>query len=80
MITNNEIDWTIGSDKEKTNHKEPDQEDFPAIDWTTIDQPINLLNEEYGTQWVSLNPKKEQPYKIPKTPQDNSLKDNDKAD
>jgi hypothetical protein len=29
---------------------------------------------------VSLNPKKEQPHKIPKTPQDNSLKDNDKAD
>jgi hypothetical protein len=31
-LTNDEIDQTIGSDKEKTNHKEPDQEDFPAID------------------------------------------------
>jgi hypothetical protein len=32
MLTNNEIDWTISSDKEKTNYEEPDQEDFPAID------------------------------------------------
>jgi DNA polymerase III sliding clamp (beta) subunit (PCNA family) len=32
MRTNDEIDRTIGSDKEKTNHKELDQEDFPAID------------------------------------------------
>jgi hypothetical protein len=31
-LTNNKIDWTIGSDKEKTDHKEPDQEDFPTID------------------------------------------------
>jgi hypothetical protein len=45
-----------------------------------INQPINPLNKEYGTQWVSLNPKKKQPHKIPKTPQDNSPKDNNKAD
>jgi hypothetical protein len=32
MLTNDEIDWTIGSDKEKTNHEELDQEDFPTID------------------------------------------------
>jgi hypothetical protein len=31
-LTNNKIDRTIGSDKEKTDHEEPDQEDFPAID------------------------------------------------
>jgi hypothetical protein len=31
-------------------------------------------------QWVSLNPKKEQPYKIPKTPQDNFPKDNNEVD
>jgi hypothetical protein len=80
MLTNNEIDWTIGSNKEKTNHEEPDQEDFPAIDWIMIDQPIDPLDKEYGTQWVSLTPKKEQPHEIPKTPQDNSLKDDDKAD
>jgi hypothetical protein len=36
MLTNDKIDRTIGSDKEKTNHEEPDQEDFPAIDWTII--------------------------------------------
>jgi predicted NAD/FAD-dependent oxidoreductase len=29
---------------------------------------------------VSLDPKKEQPHKIPKTPQDNSPKDDDEAD
>jgi hypothetical protein len=80
MLTNNKIDQTISSNKEKTDHKEPDQEDFPAIDWTIINQPINPLDEEYGTQWVSLNPKKEQPHEIPETPQDNSPKDNDKAD
>jgi hypothetical protein len=45
-----------------------------------IDRPINPLDEEYRTQWVSLNPKKEQPHEIPETPQDNSLKDNDKVD
>jgi hypothetical protein len=45
-----------------------------------IDWPINLLNEEYRTQWVSLDPKKEQPYEIPKTPQDNFPKDDDEAD
>jgi hypothetical protein len=32
MLTNNEIDQTISSNKEKTNHEEPDQEDFPTID------------------------------------------------
>jgi hypothetical protein len=35
-LTNNKIDQTISSDKEKTDHEEPDQEDFPVIDWTTI--------------------------------------------
>jgi hypothetical protein len=35
-LTNNEINQTISSNKEKTNHKEPDQEDFPVIDWTII--------------------------------------------
>jgi hypothetical protein len=45
-----------------------------------INRPINLLDEEYGTQWVSFNPKKEQPHEIPETPQDNSLKDDDEAD
>jgi hypothetical protein len=79
-LTNDEIDRTIGSDKEKTDHEEPDQEDFPAIDWTTIDRPIDPLDEEYGTQWVSLTPKKEQPHEIPETPQDNSPKDDDEAD
>jgi hypothetical protein len=49
MLTNNEIDRTISSNKEKTDHEEPDQEDFPVIDWTMINQPINPLNEEYGT-------------------------------
>ncbi|KAF4221871.1 hypothetical protein CNMCM6457_001567 [Aspergillus fumigatiaffinis] len=79
-LTDNEINQTIGSDKRKTDHGEPDQEDFPAIDWTTIDRPINPLDKEYGTQWVSLNPKKEQPHEIPKTPQDNSPKNDDEAD
>jgi hypothetical protein len=32
MLTNDKIDQTISSDKEKTNHKELDQEDFPVID------------------------------------------------
>jgi hypothetical protein len=45
-----------------------------------IDQPINPLNEEYRTQWVSLTPKKEQPHKIPKIPQDNSPKDDNEVD
>jgi hypothetical protein len=49
MLTNDEIDRTISSNKEKTNHEEPDQEDFPAIDWTMIDWPINPLDEEYRT-------------------------------
>jgi hypothetical protein len=49
MLTNDEIDRTIGSDKEKTDHEELDQEDFPAIDWTMIDRPIDPLDEEYGT-------------------------------
>jgi hypothetical protein len=76
----NGICQVIGPDLENTNHDEPAQEDFPAIDWTTIDRPINPLDEEYGTQWVSLDPKKEQPYEIPETPQDNSPKDDDEAD
>jgi hypothetical protein len=76
----NGICQVISPDLENTNHDKPAQEDFPVIDWTMIDQPINPLNKEYRTQWVSLNPKKEQSHKIPKTPQDNSPKDNDKVD
>jgi hypothetical protein len=76
----NGIHQVISPDLENTDHNEPTQEDFPTIDWTTIDRPINPLNKEYGTQWVSLDPKKEQPHKIPKTPQDNSPKDDDEVD
>lgn len=66
------IHQVISPDLENTNHDEPDQEDFPAIDQTTIDQPINPLDKEYRTQWVSLDPNKEQPHKIPKTPRNES--------
>jgi hypothetical protein len=55
----NRIYQVISPDLENTNHDEPAQEDFPTIDWTMIDRPINPLDEEYRTQWVSLNPKKE---------------------
>jgi hypothetical protein len=79
-VLTNGIRQVIGPDLENTNHNEPAQEDFPAIDWTTIDRPIDPLDEEYGTQWVSLDPKKEQPYDIPETPQDNSPKDDDEVD
>jgi hypothetical protein len=65
---------------ENTDQDEPAQEDFPAIDWTTIDQPIDPLDEEYGTQWVSLDPNKEQPHEIPETPKDESPQDDDEAD
>jgi hypothetical protein len=63
-----EIRQTISSNEKKTDHEEPDQEDFPAIDWATIDRPIDPLNKEYRTQWVGLNPNKEQPHEVPKTP------------
>jgi hypothetical protein len=79
MLTS-EIHWTISSDEKKTNHEELDQEDFPAIDWATINQPINLLNKEYRTQWVGLNPNKEQPHEVPKTPYKQSPQNNNKAD
>ncbi|GIC84189.1 uncharacterized protein Aud_000003 [Aspergillus udagawae] len=75
----NEICQIISTDGKNTNHKEPDQEDYPAIDWTTINQPINPLDKEYGTQWVSLNPNREQSHEIPKTPQ-KSPQNNDEAD
>jgi hypothetical protein len=45
----NGIRQVISPDLENTNHNKPVQKDFPAIDWTTINQPINPLNEEYGT-------------------------------
>ncbi|GFF57017.1 gag-pol polyprotein [Aspergillus lentulus] len=76
----NEIRQVIGPDLENTNHDEPDQEDFPAINWTTIDQPIDPLDEEYRTQWEGLNPNEEQPHEIPETPRDDSPQNNDEAD
>jgi hypothetical protein len=45
----NGIRQVIGPDLENTDQDELVQEDFPAIDWATIDQPIDLLDEEYGT-------------------------------
>jgi hypothetical protein len=45
----NGIRQVISPDLENTDHDEPAQEDFPTIDWTTIDQPIDPLDEEYGT-------------------------------
>jgi hypothetical protein len=45
----NGICQVIGPNLENTDHNKPVQEDFPAIDWTTIDRPINLLDEEYRT-------------------------------
>lgn len=77
---NNEIRQVIGPDLENTDHDELDQEDFPAIDWTTIDQPIDPLDEEYGTQWVGLDPNKERPHEIPETPRNDSPQDDDEAD
>ncbi|GIC84188.1 uncharacterized protein Aud_000002 [Aspergillus udagawae] len=75
----NERHRVIGPDLENTDQDEPDQEDFPAMGWTTIDRPINPLDEEYRTQWVSLSPNKEQPHKIPKTPRFESPQDDDEA-
>jgi hypothetical protein len=49
-VLTNGIHQVISPDLENTNQDKPAQEDFPAIDWTTINQPINLLNEEYRTQ------------------------------
>jgi hypothetical protein len=46
----NGIHQVIGPDLENTDQDELAQEDFPAIDWTTIDRPIDPLDEEYGTQ------------------------------
>jgi hypothetical protein len=48
-VLTNRIHQVIGPDLENTNHNELAQEDFPMIDWTTINQPINLLDEEYRT-------------------------------
>jgi transposase InsO family protein len=75
----NGIRQVIGPDLENTDQDEPVQEDFPAIDWATIDQPIDPLDEEYGTQWVSLDPNKEQPHEIPETPYE-SPRNDDEAD
>jgi hypothetical protein len=36
-VLTNRICQVIGPDLENTDHDEPAQEDFPAIDWTTID-------------------------------------------
>jgi hypothetical protein len=46
----NGIHQVISPDLEKTDYDKPAQEDFPTIDWTMIDRPIDLLNEEYRTQ------------------------------
>ncbi|KAF4222117.1 hypothetical protein CNMCM5878_006712 [Aspergillus fumigatiaffinis] len=79
-LNEKDIKRVIGTAEEKTDHNKPDQEDFPTIDWATIDQPINPLDEEYRTQWVSLDPNKEQSHEIPETPQNNFPKDDDEAD
>lgn len=50
ILSSEEIYQGIGPDEKKTNYKELDQEDFPAIDQTMINRPINPLDEEYGTQ------------------------------
>jgi hypothetical protein len=45
----NDIRQVIGPDLENTDYNKPNQEDFPTIDWTTIDRPIDPLDKEYGT-------------------------------
>jgi hypothetical protein len=44
-----------------------------------IDQPIDPLDEEYGTQWVNLDPNEEQPHEIPETPYE-PLQNDDEVD